>query len=108
MREPFSTTQYERIFAEYPREDVLNILLAMENYLPLRSKNKSAYLTAKNWLNRQRQQSAQRQSNFQPSKLGKVDKVLSVLKEIENEQTTNFRGYQGAQMLGADSGTGAE
>lgn len=52
MEEPLTTEQGELLIDEFGLTKVNEILLAMENHKPLLSKNKSAYLTARNWLKR--------------------------------------------------------
>lgn len=106
MREPFSQVQYDRLFSEYPRSDIIEILLAMHNYADLRKKNNSAYLTARNWLNR-RLNPPDNQPRGE-TKMGKVDKVLSVLKQIEDEQNANQRGTYDATLLADDNSAAGE
>lgn len=50
MDEPFTIKQYLSIFKDYPKQDILKILVQMHNHKPLKTK-KSANLTARNWLN---------------------------------------------------------
>ena len=69
----------------YPKQDVMDILLAMENYADLHKKNISAYLTARAWLKR-RIQVPQRQDPLQP-KPGKVNTMLNILQNIANDDT---------------------
>lgn len=52
MKEPFTRDQFESITSEYDIKDIKEILEAMHNYKPLKSKNISANLTARNWLKR--------------------------------------------------------
>ena len=68
--------------------DVMDILLAMENYADLHKKNISAYLTARAWLKR-RIQVPHRQDPLQP-KPGKVNMMLSVLNRISDDDKRNY------------------
>ena len=74
------------VVSEYPKQDVMDILLAMENYADLHKKNISAYLTARAWLKR-RIQVPQRQNLLQ-QKPGKVDMMLNILQRISNDDAT--------------------
>ena len=52
MEEPLTKEQGEILIKEYGKNNVEQILLQMENWKPLTKKNKSANLTAQNWLKR--------------------------------------------------------
>ncbi len=52
MEEPLTEEQGESLVKEYGKQKVMDILMAMENYKPLLKKNKSANLTAQNWIKR--------------------------------------------------------
>lgn len=52
MKQPITYEQLCLLEKTYPRKKVLGIFTAMENYVDLTKKHKSAYLTAKTWLNR--------------------------------------------------------
>ena len=80
MKQPITEAQLNMLVSEYPKQDVVDILLAMENYADLHKKNISAYLTARAWLKR-RPQVPQRSMSQQP-KPGKVDMMLNVLNRI--------------------------
>ena len=86
MKQPITEAQLNMLVSEYPKQDVMDILLAMENYADLHKKNISAYLTARNWLKR-RTQVPQRSVPQQP-KPGKVDTMLNILQRINNEDAT--------------------
>lgn len=52
MEEPLTVEQGELLIEKFGESSVKGILMQMENYKPLNKKNKSAYLTANNWLQR--------------------------------------------------------
>lgn len=52
MKEPFSLAQFLKLKERYSTDGITSVLLAMENYVPLGKNNRSAYLTACNWLSR--------------------------------------------------------
>lgn len=52
MEEPLTVEQGESLVEEYGATAVKEILMQMENWKPLKKKNKSANLTAQNWLKR--------------------------------------------------------
>ena len=86
MRQPMSEAQLCTLVSEYSKQEVMDVILAMENYADLHKKNISAYLTARNWLKR-RTQVPQRSVSQQP-KPGKVDTMLNILQRINNEDAT--------------------
>lgn len=86
MRQPMSEAQLCTLVSEYSKQEVMDVILAMENYADLHKKNISAYLTARNWLKR-RTQVPQRSVPQQP-KPGKVDTMLNILQRINNEDAT--------------------
>ena len=88
MKQPITEAQLNMLVSEYPKQDVMDILLAMENYADLHKKNISAYLTARAWLKR-RIQVPQRHNPPQP-KPGKVDMMLSVLNRISDDDKRNY------------------
>ena len=88
MKQPITEAQLNMLVSEYPKQDVMDILLAMENYADLHKKNISAYLTARAWLKR-RIQVPQRHNPLQP-KPGKVDMMLSVLNRISDDDKRNY------------------
>ena len=90
MRQPMSEAQLCSLVSEYSKQEVMDVILAMENYADLHKKNISAYLTARNWLKR-RTQVPQRSVPLQP-KPGKVDTMLNILQRINNEDATYNSG----------------
>lgn len=52
MKEPFTIGQHVKLRNNLPKEQVKDLLLAMQNYGPLLKKNDSAYLTILNWAKR--------------------------------------------------------
>ena len=86
MKQPITEAQLNMLVSEYPKQDVMDILLAMENYADLHKKNISAYLTARAWLKR-RTQVPQRQDLLQ-QKPSKVDTMLNILQRISNDGAT--------------------
>lgn len=90
MRQPMSEAQLCTLVSEYSKQEVMDVILAMENYADLHKKNISAYLTARNWLKR-RTQVPQRSMPQQP-KPGKVDMMLNILQRINNEDATYNSG----------------
>lgn len=86
MKQPITEAQLNMLVSEYPKQDVMDILLAMENNADLHKKNISAYLTARVWLKR-RIQVPHRQDPLQP-KPGKVDTMLNILQRISNDDAT--------------------
>lgn len=50
MREPFKIDQFLQLKNKFPVAKITSVLLAMHNWQPLVKKNRSAYLTATNWL----------------------------------------------------------
>ena len=98
MKQPITEAQLNMLVSEYPKQDVMDILLAMENYADLHKKNISAYLTARAWLKR-RIQVPQRQNLLQ-QKPGKVDMMLSVLNRISDDDKRNYsRDAADTEML---------
>lgn len=55
MKEPMTEEQSQKLKDKYPTEQICEVLQAMHNYEPLIRRNRSAYLTASNWLRRQNQ-----------------------------------------------------
>ena len=90
MKQPITEAQLNMLVSEYPKQDVMDILLAMENYADLHKKNISAYLTARAWLKR-RIQVPQCHNPLQP-KPGKVDTMLNILQRISNDDATYNSG----------------
>lgn len=90
MRQPMSEAQLCSLVSQYSKQEVMDVILAMENYADLHKKNISAYLTARNWLKR-RTQVSQRSVPQQP-KPGKVDTMLNILQRINNEDATYNSG----------------
>lgn len=90
MRQPMSEAQLCSLVSQYSKQEVMDVILAMENYADLHKKNISAYLTARNWLKR-RTQMPQRSTPQQP-KPGKVDTMLNILQRINNEDATYNSG----------------
>ena len=88
MRQPMSEAQLCTLVSEYSKQEVMDVILAMENYADLHKKNISAYLTARNWLKR-RTQVPQRSVPQQP-KPGKVDMMLNVLNRISDDDKRNY------------------
>lgn len=93
MREPFTESQFEQLMSRYSHQEVTRVMLAMENYVPLGKKNKSAYLTVLNWLGRQA--SLQAQSRGQPATgqhIGQIkqpeteEKKQKILERFENKK----------------------
>lgn len=52
MSEQMSIEQYRELFKNYHNTEILDIFQSMHNYKPLLKNNKSVYLTAKNWMER--------------------------------------------------------
>lgn len=52
MKEPMTEEQSQKLKDKYPTEQICEVLQAMHNYEPLIRRNRSAYLTASNWLRR--------------------------------------------------------
>ena len=90
MRQPMSEAQLCSLVSQYSKQEVMDVILAMENYADLHKKNISAYPTARNWLKR-RTQMPQRSMPQQP-KPGKVDTMLNILQRINNEDATYNSG----------------
>jgi hypothetical protein len=88
MQQPMSEAQLCTLVSEYSKQEVMDVILAMENYADLHKKNISAYLTARNWLKR-RTQVPQRSVPQQP-KPGKVDMMLNVLNRISDDDKRNY------------------
>lgn len=88
MQQPLSEAQLCTLVSEYSKQEVMDVILAMENYADLHKKNISAYLTARNWLKR-RTQMPQRSVPQQP-KPGKVDMMLNVLNRISDDDKRNY------------------
>ena len=88
MQQPMSEAQLCTLVSEYSKQEVMDVILAMENYADLHKKNISAYLTARNWLKR-RTQVSQRSMSQQP-KPGKVDMMLNVLNRISDDDKRNY------------------
>lgn len=93
MREPFTEPQFEQLMSRYSHQEVTRVMLAMENYVPLGKKNKSAYLTVLNWLGRQA--SLQAQPRGQPAMgqhIGQIkqpeteEKKQKILERFENKK----------------------
>lgn len=52
MQQPLTLPQYQELSAEYSAEKIKEVLVAMENYKQLTTKNRSAVLTLRNWIKR--------------------------------------------------------
>lgn len=52
MDRPMTQDEEERLVSQYGKQAVREVLMDMENWKPLRNKNKSAYLTALKWLSK--------------------------------------------------------
>lgn len=52
MEQPLTLQQYQELCSEYSAERIKEVLVAMENYKQLTSKNRSAVLTLRNWIKR--------------------------------------------------------
>lgn len=59
MKEPMTEEQSQKLKDKYPTEQICEVLQAMHNYEPLIRRNRSAYLTASNWLRRHDQTTTQ-------------------------------------------------
>ena len=90
MQQPMSEAQLCTLVSEYSKQEVMDVILAMENYADLHKKNISAYLTARNWLKRRAQ--VPQSSVPQQPKPGKVDMMLNILQRINNEDATYNSG----------------
>lgn len=55
MKEPFTEAQYIALRKDYDATFLCDLLLEMHNYTPLLTKNRSAYLTFRNWARRRKQ-----------------------------------------------------
>ena len=86
MRQPMSEAQLCTLVSEYSKQEVMDVILAMENYADLHKKNISAYITSRNWLKRRTQ--VPQRSTLQQPKPGKVDTMLNILQRINNEDAT--------------------
>jgi hypothetical protein len=53
MKEPFTIDQFGALKEKFSAAQITSILLAMHNWEPLIKKNRSAYLTAIKWLNKE-------------------------------------------------------
>ena len=52
MQQPLTLQQYQELCSEYSAERIVEVLVAMENYKQLTTKNRSAVLTLRNWIKR--------------------------------------------------------
>lgn len=52
MQQPLTLQQYQELCSEYSSERIKEVLVAMENYKQLTTKNRSAVLTLRNWIKR--------------------------------------------------------
>ena len=68
MKEPMTEEQYQKLKDKYPTEQICEVLQAMHNYEPLIRRNRSAYLTASNWLRRHDQTTPQKQTPHETRK----------------------------------------
>lgn len=59
MDNPLTVEQGEKLISEYGEQSVKDILMRMENWKPLNKKNKSTYLTANNWLSKDKPKNGQ-------------------------------------------------
>lgn len=57
MSEQMTIEQYHQLFKNYHNTEILAIFQSMHNYKPLLKNNKSVYLTAKNWMERDKKTS---------------------------------------------------
>lgn len=87
MRQPITEAQLQALVSQYSKQDVMEILLAMENYADLHKKNISAYLTARAWLKRRSNTPQYQRGHL--IKTGKVDTMLNILQRISNDDATN-------------------
>lgn len=60
MKEPFTIDQFEKLKKEFTSAEISEILKAMHNWEPLIRKNRSAYLTAIKWLQKEKNATNQR------------------------------------------------
>lgn len=81
MKEPFTRAQFESLIAEYSVKDIKDILEAMHNYKPLKSKNVSANLTARNWLKRDKRPTLDQMGERPAQMAGKVGNIVDNLQE---------------------------
>lgn len=81
---PFTRDQYQEIITLFGENEVYRILEAMDNYKPLLKNNKSAFLTAKKWLEKDKEKGgAPNQSKtFRPGYTGgRVGEIANNLNE---------------------------
>lgn len=52
MQQPLTLAQYQELSAEFSTERIKEVLVSMENYKQLTTKNRSAVLTLRNWIKR--------------------------------------------------------
>jgi len=62
MRQPFTHDEIDRLIDEFGKDKIKEYLNAMENYVPLLSKSKSANLTIRKWMDRDRKVVQSKQS----------------------------------------------
>lgn len=81
MKEPFTREQFDCLIAEYNIKDIQEILEAMHNYKPLKSKNISANLTARNWLKRDKRPKLDSMGVRTEPMAGKVGNIVDNLQD---------------------------
>lgn len=67
MKEPFTIDQFFQIKEKFPVAEVSRVLQDMHNWEPLIKKNRSAYLTCRKWLNREKDHKPGTNGKTQPS-----------------------------------------
>lgn len=92
MQSPITESQFHLLINEYPKQEIIDVILSMENYRDLHKKNISAYLTALAWL--------KRKSKSSPStKQGKVDTMIDILNKIQHDNTTIKKSHTADAIL---------
>lgn len=75
MKEPFTIDQFFQIKEKFPGGEVSRILQDMHNWEPLIKKNRSAYLTCRKWLNREKGQNPGTNGKSQSAPLQKLEPI---------------------------------
>lgn len=81
MTEQLTLEQYQTLFSTYHQTEILAIFQSMHNYKPLIKNNKSVFLTARNWLERDKARQPSEKNNQPKSKVSQnVQNLLDYAK----------------------------
>lgn len=84
MKEPFTIDQYLELKKSVTSDQLKALILKMHNYEPLLKKNKSAYLTFKNWSNKDfNTLNSEEKRSFAPGASPQEQKASNILNSVQ-------------------------